>query len=97
MIYTVTVNPSLDYVVEVNSFELGMTNRTVSEKIVPGGKGINVSMVLKKSGIYKYSSWFCSRFYRRRIGKKLGRKGNLSEIHSYQKWFYKNQFEITVG
>lgn len=46
MIYTVTFNPSLDYIVEVNNFELGMTNRTSYEHMLPGGKGINVSIVL---------------------------------------------------
>ena len=40
MVYTVTFNPSLDYIVEVKSFELGMTNRTSYEHMLPGGKGI---------------------------------------------------------
>ena len=46
MIYTVTFNPSLDYIVSVNDFQLGLTNRTDSELILPGGKGINVSTIL---------------------------------------------------
>lgn len=46
MIYTITFNPSLDYYVSVNDFKLNKTNRTVSESILPGGKGINVSIVL---------------------------------------------------
>ena len=46
MIYTLTMNPSLDYVVDVENFKLGMTNRTAAEQMVPGGKGLNVSMVL---------------------------------------------------
>lgn len=46
MVYTVTFNPSVDYIVSVNDFELGMTNRTASELMLPGGKGINVSIVL---------------------------------------------------
>ena len=51
MICTVTFNPSLDYIVSVEDFKLGLTNRTDSEKILPGGKGINVSIVLKNLGI----------------------------------------------
>ena len=51
MIYTVTFNPSLDYVVSMESFEMGKTNRTVGERMFPGGKGINVSVVLKNLGI----------------------------------------------
>ena len=50
MIYTVTFNPALDYVVKVNHFTLGMVNRTVQEDIYYGGKGINVSTVLKNLG-----------------------------------------------
>ena len=50
MIYTVTLNPSLDYMVKVDHIDLGAVNRTVSESICPGGKGINVSIVLKNLG-----------------------------------------------
>ena len=39
MIYTVTFNPSLDYIVGTEGFQLGNTNRTVSELMLPGGKG----------------------------------------------------------
>ena len=51
MIYTVTFNPCLDYIVGVEDFQLGMTNRTCSEQMFAGGKGINVSIVLKNLGI----------------------------------------------
>ena len=51
MIYTVTFNPSLDYIVSVPDFQLGMTNRTSSELMFAGGKGINVSIVLKQLGL----------------------------------------------
>ena len=47
MIYTVTFNPSLDYIVGVDDFRLGATNRTSYEQMLAGGKGINVSYVLK--------------------------------------------------
>ena len=50
MIYTVTLNPSLDYIAECKDFTLGTTNRTSSEIIYPGGKGINVSIVLSNLG-----------------------------------------------
>ena len=43
MIYTVTFNPSLDYIVSVEDFKLGLTNRTSSELMLPGGKGITSS------------------------------------------------------
>ncbi|RKL66813.1 1-phosphofructokinase [Salipaludibacillus neizhouensis] len=47
MIYTVTINPSVDYLVELNDLSIGKTNRAVAQRTVPGGKGINVSRVLK--------------------------------------------------
>lgn len=50
MIYTVTFNPSLDYMVTVEDFAIGYTNRSVEEQIFPGGKGINVSFVLQNLG-----------------------------------------------
>lgn len=46
MIYTVTFNPALDYVLGIENLELGLVNRSSSEQILPGGKGINVSIVL---------------------------------------------------
>ena len=50
MIYTVTFNPSLDYIVSVDGFTQGRVNRTTKEILFPGGKGINVSIVLKNLG-----------------------------------------------
>ena len=51
MIYTVTFNPSLDYIAGVEAFETGKVNRTCEETIFPGGKGINVSIVLGNLGM----------------------------------------------
>ncbi|WP_423798829.1 1-phosphofructokinase [Neobacillus sp. SAB-20_R2A] len=48
MIYTLTLNPSVDYIVKLDSFQLGELHRTESEAKFPGGKGINVSRVLKQ-------------------------------------------------
>ena len=50
MICTVTFNPSLDYIVRVDDMRLGVINRTSYEKILPGGKGVNVSIVLGNLG-----------------------------------------------
>lgn len=47
MIYTVTLNPSLDYMAEVSNFQMRKTNRTIREELKAGGKGINVSLLLK--------------------------------------------------
>ncbi|CDD77060.1 fructose-1-phosphate kinase [Ruminococcus sp. CAG:9] len=62
MIYTVTFNPSLDYIVSVDDFKLGLTNRTSSELMLPGGKGINVSTVLMNLGIENTALGFTAGF-----------------------------------
>lgn len=62
MIYTVTLNPSLDYIVSVDDFQLGLTNRTSSELLLPGGKGINVSTVLRNLGIANTALGFAAGF-----------------------------------
>jgi 1-phosphofructokinase len=51
MIYTLTLNPSIDYIIELEGFQLGELNRSITETKFPGGKGINVSRVLKQYGI----------------------------------------------
>jgi 1-phosphofructokinase len=62
MIYTVTFNPSLDYIATVENFKIGIVNRTASETIYPGGKGINVSMVLGNLGIESRALGFSAGF-----------------------------------
>ena len=62
MIYTVTFNPSLDYIVDVDHLTLGRVNRTTSEIIYPGGKGINVSIVLKNLGFDNTALGFLAGF-----------------------------------
>jgi 1-phosphofructokinase len=71
MIYTVTFNPSLDYVVSVEDFKLGLTNRTSSEQLLPGGKGINVSTVLGNLGIESTALGFAAGFTGEELIKKL--------------------------
>ena len=51
MIYTLTINPSLDYVMEINELNVGQMNRSKNTYLLPGGKGINVSQVLRSLGI----------------------------------------------
>ena len=48
MIYTMTLNPSIDYIVRVDALEIGSVNRMNSDAKFPGGKGINVSRILKR-------------------------------------------------
>lgn len=71
MIYTVTFNPSLDYIVSVEDFKLGMTNRTATEHMLPGGKGINVSIVLRQLGLDNTALGFVAGFTGEEIIRNL--------------------------
>lgn len=62
MIYTVTLNPSVDYIVEVEEFTLGGLNRMKRDMKLPGGKGINVSRVLKQLGVGNTATGFLGGF-----------------------------------
>ena len=62
MIYTVTFNPALDYVVKVEHFALGSVNRTIRENIFYGGKGINVSALLANLGYRSTALGFIAGF-----------------------------------
>lgn len=75
MIYTVTFNPSLDYIVSVKDLQMGMTNRTDSELLLPGGKGINVSLVLKNLGIRNTAFGFLAGFTGDEIARELREAG----------------------
>lgn len=66
MIYTVTFNPAIDYIVRMPEFIAGATNRVNYEQVLGGGKGINVSIVLKNLGIDSTALGFISGF----TGKK---------------------------
>lgn len=71
MIYTITFNPSLDYIVSVDNFQLGNVNRTTKENILCGGKGINVSIVLNNLGVENRAMGFVAGFTGKEIVKRL--------------------------
>ena len=75
MIYTVTFNPSLDYIVSVEDFKTGITNRTSSELILPGGKGLNVSMVLGNLGLENTAFGFAAGFTGAEIVRRVEEMG----------------------
>ena len=81
MVYTVTFNPSLDYIVTVDDFKLGLTNRTTSELMLPGGKGINVSIVLSNLGIDNSAIYYSAGFVGEEITRRVQESGiNAEEI-----------------
>lgn len=75
MIYTVTFNPSIDYIVTVDDFTLGLVNRTSAELMFPGGKGINVSMVLSNLGFENTALGFLGGFTGESIQSMLEANG----------------------
>lgn len=75
MIYTVTFNPAIDYVVHTKELNFGMTNRSLSEEIYFGGKGINVSIVLKELGFDSKLLGFTAGFTGDAIEKGLSDMG----------------------
>lgn len=74
MIYTVTFNPAIDYIVRMPEFIAGATNRVNYEQVLGGGKGINVSIVLKNLGIDSTALGFISGF----TGKEI-----IRQLHSF--------------
>lgn len=80
MIYTVTLNPSLDYIVEVPSFQVGRTNRTVSEELKVGGKGINVSLLLQNLGLASTALGFVGGFVGDEIQRQLEKQSICNQF-----------------
>lgn len=85
MIYTVTFNPSLDYVVRVDNLVLGRVNRSTAERVFAGGKGINVSIVLKNLAIDSTALGFTAGFTGREIARMVHDAGCQTDfIHVRQ-------------
>lgn len=82
MIYTVTFNPSIDYAIITDGFTLGGINRTMSETILAGGKGINVSTVLHNLGCESVALGFTAGFTGGEIERLLDRDGVKSDFIS---------------
>lgn len=75
MICTVTFNPSLDYIVRVDDMRLGVINRTTYEQVLPGGKGINVSIVLGNLGHESRALGFLAGFTGAEIARRVSEAG----------------------
>ena len=80
MIYTVTFNPAIDYIVRMDKFIPGATNRVSYEQVLGGGKGINVSIVLKNLGLDSTALGFMSGFTGREILRQLHSFGCQSDF-----------------
>lgn len=80
MIYTVTLNPALDYVIQVDHFKPGQINRNKSENIYFGGKGINVSCILRELGFGSTALGFIAGFTGKALSDGLVNIGIVSDF-----------------
>lgn len=87
MIYTVTFNPSLDYIVRLDAFHAGEINRVNYEQVLAGGKGINVSIVLKNLGLTSTALGFLAGFTGEEIKNQLRQFGVKNEFVQLEQGF----------
>ena len=80
MIYTITFNPALDYIIHIDDYCEGIVNRTSEEKFLPGGKGINVSVVLKNLGIDSTAMGYTAGFTGKEIERMLAQQGVTTDF-----------------
>ena len=84
MIYTVTLNPSIDYVVETDKLKIGEVNRANNEELYPGGKGINVSLMLNELKVENTALGFLGGFIGEYIENTLVSRGVNTEFIKLQ-------------
>jgi 1-phosphofructokinase len=87
MINTITLNPSLDYIVKVDSFKVDSLNRIEEERIYAGGKGINVSIVLKNLGVENTALGYVAGFTGDEILKQIESHGVNCDFVKLEKGF----------
>ena len=95
MIYTITFNPALDYITQVENFKIGEINRTKTETILPGGKGLNVSIVLKNLGIENTALGFVAGFTGEKLKQEIERYGIKTDFIIVKKGITRINIKIT--
>lgn len=94
MVYTVTFNPAVDYVVQADDITVGSVNRTRGEKIYFGGKGINVSMVLAELGVKSKALGFVAGFTGEAIEKGITESGVDADFVHLERGFSRINVKI---
>lgn len=97
MIYTVTFNPAIDYVVRTSSLQIGETNRSEKEEIYYGGKGINVSWVLNELGIPSVALGFVAGFTGAAIEQGVRAAGLQTDFIHLESGFSRINVKIKAG
>lgn len=97
MVYTVTLNPAVDYVVHADGITVGGINRAVSESVFFGGKGINVSLVLKELGVRSRALGFIAGFTGDAIERGIAEKGVETDFVRLENGFSRINVKIRAG
>lgn len=97
MIYTVTFNPALDYVMRMEHFEPGQTNRSVAEELYLGGKGINVTVVLHALGIESTALGFIAGFTGDALERGLTQQGICTDFIRLQEGMTRINVKLKTG
>ena len=95
MIYTITFNPALDYITQVENFKTGEINRTKTETILPGGKGLNVSIVLKNLEIENTALGFVAGFTGEELIRKMESQGVKTDFVKVEKGITRINLKIS--
>jgi 1-phosphofructokinase len=97
MIYTVTLNPSLDYIMRLGAFSEGKVNRSEYEAIVVGGKGINVSVMLHELGVASTAFGFIAGFTGEEIRRRVRERGCSERFISLDEGFSRINVKIKTN
>ena len=97
MIYTVTFNPSLDYTVHMPVFQAGVVNRAAQEAVYPGGKGINVGIILQRLGLPVKLLGFVAGFTGAEIERLSGLAGCQCDFIHLEKGLSRINVKIGAG
>ena len=95
MIYTVTFNPAVDYVIRTNTLKTGEVNRTFDEHIYVGGKGVNVSLVLKRLGVESIAAGFTAGYTGQLIEGELRKNGIQTDFVRVKSGFSRINVKLT--
>lgn len=97
MVYTVTFNPAIDYVIHTDEIKVGGVNRAKAEKIYFGGKGINVSTVLSELGVKSKALGFIAGFTGEAIEKGVSEKGIDTDFVRLENGFSRINVKVKSG
>lgn len=97
MVYTVTFNPAIDYVAHVEDMRTGSINRLTSEEIYCGGKGINVSLVLRELGVPSRALGFVAGFTGKAIEEGVADSGVETDFVHLEKGCTRINVKIRSG